>query len=192
MERIFKWTGWGVVVALAFIVGINIAVAQGVQVPGVFARVVIPAVSGKVCLDGPACTTYLQQRTAGGYAWISVRGGNDQLYIEANNVGEPAGNWKLQGVTGILYQKKVDTSGTPGNATANLTASGQSAIASGVAAVTITSDMVDTASRVFAQLQANDTTCTSIKSVVPGAGSFVINVNANCTAATKVAWNIFK
>lgn len=155
-------------------------------------NVAVPSLgNGKFCLDGDTCAFYIQQR-APGYLWIESGGATKNVYVNAVKLTEPSGNWELQNATGIIFQKKLDSTATPGNVTANLTASGQVAIAAGAGAVTITSDMVDTASRVFAVLQFADATCTYIKNVIPAAGSFTINMNANCTSNTKVAWNIFK
>lgn len=81
----------------------------------------------------------------------------------------------------------TDSSGTPGAATAN-TPSGQAAIAAAAGSVTITDSLVSATSIVQAVLQANDTTCVAIKSVVPGSGTFTINVNAACAGNTKVGW----
>jgi hypothetical protein len=91
------------------------------------------------------------------------------------------------GSTGGLKVLTTDGSGTPGAATINR-ASGKVAIATGQATVTVTNSLVSAASTVLAQIQTADATLLYIKSVVPGAGSFVITGNANATAATTVAW----
>ena len=189
MRVAVKWVA-GVCFGVALLVGIaNSASAQGVYVPNVFSKVIVPA-GGLVCLNGSACTSYIQQRTAG-YVWIDSQAGAATIYVNAATLQEPSGNWRLTAASGLLTQKAGDTSGTPGNATVNLTAAGQAAIAGGASAVTITSNVTTATSRVFAVLQAADATCTYVKNVIPGSGSFTINVNAACTGATKVAWNIF-
>jgi hypothetical protein len=86
-----------------------------------------------------------------------------------------------------LELEGTDASGTPGAATINKIA-GKVAIAAGASSVVVTCDKVTAASLVFAVLQFQDATLTFLRGVVPGAGSFTINGNANATAATKVAF----
>lgn len=88
---------------------------------------------------------------------------------------------------GKLSMQASDSSGTPGAATINKP-SGQASIAAGASSVVITNSTVTTASIIIVPLQATDATCTSVKSVVPASGSFTVNVNANCTAATKLGF----
>lgn len=80
----------------------------------------------------------------------------------------------------------TDTSGTPGNATAN-TPRGKSAIAAGVASCTITNNLCKTTSSVYVTLNGLDTTLTSI-SVVPANGSFAVTGNAAATANVPFSW----
>lgn len=101
-----------------------------------------------------------------------------------------AGTTRLDGtvlLNGAITADTTDSSGTPGAATINKP-SGKVAIAIGQSSVTVTNSLVTAASTVLAVLQFADATATTILSVVPGSGSFVINVNANATAATKVAF----
>lgn len=90
-------------------------------------------------------------------------------------------------VNGALALDTTDASGTPGAATINK-ASGKVSIAIGASSVVVTNNLVTAASTVLAVLQFVDATATTILSVVPAAGSFTINVNANATLATKVAF----
>ena len=91
----------------------------------------------------------------------------------------------------IAFPTKCDSSGSPGAATCQAPA-GQAAIAASASSVVITNALVSTTSIVIATLQATDSTCTSIKSIVPTAGSFTITANATCTAAAKVGWIVFR
>lgn len=88
---------------------------------------------------------------------------------------------------GVSFAGKCDSTGSPGAATCDQGA-GRAAIAASAATITITDALVASTSIVVANLQANDGTCTSIKHVVPGSGSFVITTNAACTGNTNVAW----
>ena len=63
---------------------------------------------------------------------------------------------------------------------------GQANIAAGASSVVITNSLISANSIVLAVLAANDATATSIKSVIPAAGSVTITVNANATANLKV------
>jgi len=82
----------------------------------------------------------------------------------------------------------TDDSGTAGNRTVNKVR-GINKFTAGTATITITNDRCVADSQVDAVLQTNDATAV-IKNVVPAAGSFTINLTANCTGATKVAWTI--
>lgn len=64
------------------------------------------------------------------------------------------------------------------------------AAGAGTAGITVTSSIVTANSLVFATARTNDATC-SVKNVVPGVGSFVIRMTANCTAETSVNFLIF-
>lgn len=101
--------------------------------------------------------------------------------------------WSIHN-SGKSIQATTDSTGTPGAATIT-TPTGQFAIAAGAGAagttITSTSDVVTTASIIHAVLQETDATCTFIKSVIPGAGSFVVTTNANCTADTNVGFVVF-
>lgn len=81
----------------------------------------------------------------------------------------------------------TDDSATAGNRTVNAMR-GKNSIAIGAAAVTITNNLVTANSQVLVTIEFVDATCTTVLSVVPGAGSFVVTCNANATAATKIGW----
>lgn len=76
--------------------------------------------------------------------------------------------------------------GTTGNRIINKPA-GSVNFAAGAAALTVTNNMVTATSVVICMIQTNDTTA-EIKNVVPGSGSFVINMVAAVTAETKVGF----
>jgi hypothetical protein len=82
----------------------------------------------------------------------------------------------------------TDDSATAGDRTVNKVR-GISKIASAGAptALTITNSFCVGTSTVLAVIQTNDATAT-IKNVVPGTGSFVINLVAAATADTKISW----
>lgn len=92
--------------------------------------------------------------------------------------------------SGKYAMQATDSSGTPGAATINKP-SGQSSIAAAAASVVITNSIVSSTSIIFAVLQTSDTVCVSIKSVVPGSGTFTINTNGTCNATTNVGWVVF-
>lgn len=94
--------------------------------------------------------------------------------------------------SGKIMEATTDSTGTPGSATIT-TPTGQFSIAAGASTATITSnaDVVVTTSIIIPVIQTADATCTFIKSVVPSSGSFVVTVNANCTAATVVGFIVF-
>jgi hypothetical protein len=151
--------------------------AAGVRVPAQIASLVngidlIPAASNgyvSVAPYGSSSNTELRIRAKGT--------GDLSLYNPAN------GNqvWAVTSNSG-LKAYSTDNTGTPGAATINKPA-GRVAIAATASSVTVTNSLVSATSIVLATLQTTDGTLTSIKSVVPGAGSFVITGNAAATAA---------
>ena len=89
--------------------------------------------------------------------------------------------------TGSLVLEATNTAGgTTGNQTIDKI-SGTVNIAAAGTTVTVTNSLVTTASIVFAVVRTNDTTAL-IKNVVPGAGSFVVNMNAAVTAETSIGF----
>ncbi len=76
--------------------------------------------------------------------------------------------------------------GTTGDQTINK-ASGTVNIAASGTTVTVTNSLVTTASIVYAVVRTNDSTAL-IKNVVPGSGSFVINMNAAVTTETSIGF----
>lgn len=78
------------------------------------------------------------------------------------------------------------TAGTTGAVTINRP-TGTVNFAAGATALTVTNSLVATTSYVFATIRTNDATAI-IKNVIPGAGSFTINLNAAATAETSVAF----
>lgn len=85
-----------------------------------------------------------------------------------------------------IYDATNTTAGTTGNQTINKP-SGTVNFAAAATAITVTNSLVTTSSIVLAIARTNDTTC-AVKNVVPGSGSFVINMTAACTAETSVGF----
>lgn len=81
----------------------------------------------------------------------------------------------------------TDSSGTPGAATISKP-TGKVSVAAGASSVVVTSTIVTTASIIHPIPQQADATCTQAINAIPASGSFTINMNANCTANTKVAF----
>lgn len=91
----------------------------------------------------------------------------------------------LRATTDLQAVSTTTTGASP--QTAN-TPAGRAQIAAGAATVTVNNSLVTANSHVFAVVSSVDGTLTSLKSVVPGAGSFVITGNANATGVTNVDW----
>lgn len=80
--------------------------------------------------------------------------------------------------------RTITTGGTTGNVTINkLSGTVNIAAGAGTAGVTVTNSTVTANSIVYAIARTNDATC-SVKNVVPGAGSFVLRTDNNCTGET--------
>lgn len=81
----------------------------------------------------------------------------------------------------------ITAPGTTGNQTINKLA-GRVNIAAGGTTITVTNSLVTTSSIIFATIATNDATA-RIANVVPGSGSFVINIVA-CTAEVAINWMV--
>lgn len=100
-----------------------------------------------------------------------------------------AGTFRDLDLRSLLLDKTVTAGGTTGNQTINK-AAGTVNIAAGSAAITVTNSLVAAGSIILCVIRTADATLTFIKSVVAGAGSFVITCNANATAETSIGFAI--
>lgn len=89
---------------------------------------------------------------------------------------------------GLAVEATVTAAGTTGNQTIDKFA-GTVNFAAAATAITVTCNKCTTSSLVFAVVRTNDGTA-ALKNVVPGAGSFVINLSAAATAETSVGFYI--
>jgi hypothetical protein len=86
-----------------------------------------------------------------------------------------------------FFSRTVTTAGTTGNQTINKSV-GTVNFAAGATAITVSDLFVESTSIIFGVIRTADTTCTGIKSIVAGTTSFVITLNAACTAETSVGF----
>lgn len=92
------------------------------------------------------------------------------------------------GVTSFLLNRTITAGGTTGDQTINLPAGTVNfAAGTGTAGITVTNSTVSATSIIMAIARTNDATC-SVKNVVAASGSFVIRMDANCTAETSVGF----
>jgi len=96
------------------------------------------------------------------------------------------GRFKISSAGKPTYDSTITAGGTTGNQTINKP-SGTVNIAAAGTTVTVTNSLVSTSSIVIAVVRTNDTTA-YIKNVVPGAGSFVINLGAAATAEVSIGF----
>lgn len=124
-------------------------------------------------------------RTSSSEATLIVNLGTntvDALSVQDNgsavfSIGD-GGNMKLD--------RTITGAGTTGNQTINKL-SGTVNFAAAATSLTVTNSLVTTSSIVYAVLRTNDSTC-RLATVVPGSGSFVINMTAGCNAETSVGF----
>lgn len=95
-------------------------------------------------------------------------------------------DWAPNGPITWKLRRTVTTGGTTGDQTINLM-NGTVNFAAAASSLTVTNSTVNASSIVLATARTNDSTC-SVKNVVSGAGSFVINMTAGCTAETSVGF----
>lgn len=93
---------------------------------------------------------------------------------------------RITGEGVIQYPTTITAGGTTGNQTIDKV-SGTVNFAAAATSLTVTNNKVTANSTCFASVRTNDTTA-YIKNVVPGAGSFVINLGAAATAETSVGF----
>lgn len=89
----------------------------------------------------------------------------------------------------VKYLRTVTAGGTTGNQTIDKPV-GTVNFAAGASVITVTNALVVSTSIVFGVIRTADATATFIKSIVSGAGSFVITLNANATAETSVGFMV--
>lgn len=120
------------------------------------------------------------------------------LYPAANNtyaLGTSGLRWNIlylggdASTEGFQLDRTITAGGTTGNQTINKP-TGTVNFAAAATAITVTNAMCTTSSIVLAITRTNDATC-SVKNVVPGSGSFVINMTAGCTGETSVGFVVF-
>jgi hypothetical protein len=116
--------------------------------------------------------------SAGGFA-ISDVGSVSATIVRTEQIALPAGSLETKITVSDPLQASLSRSGTA------VILTGQSSVVVTLTGVTATSVIVATLSEV-------DATAAAVWSVVPGAGSFTIRVNANATADTNVAWLVAK
>lgn len=89
--------------------------------------------------------------------------------------------------TAINLNPTIQAAGQTGAKTAN-TPSGNIRIAAAGTSVVVTNSLVTANSVILCTLGTADATATNITSVVSGAGSFTITLNAATTAEVKINW----
>lgn len=129
---------------------------------------------------------------------IFIDGQLDELYLEgvataqlksANAIDLNAPSISLASSIAspsYLLSRTITAGGTVGARTINQPA-GTVNFAAAASALTVTNSTVTASSIILATARTNDATC-SVKNVVAAAGSFVINMTANCTAETSVGF----
>lgn len=124
------------------------------------------------------------------FMWAGSAPTGDQPTLMMASFHDAGGTARLQ----VQYSGKLvfdsTTAGSAGAVTIDKP-SGRPIIAAAASSVVVTNKWVSATSIVYAVLQAADATCTQVSSVVPGAGTFTINVNAACTAQTRVGFVVF-
>ncbi len=103
-----------------------------------------------------------------------------------NNAAAKAEVFRIKASGLLVLPQVITAAATTGNQTIQTMVGTVNVAATGTT-VTVTNATVTTSSQVFAVTRTNDTVC-SVKNVVPGAGSFVINLTAACNAETSIGW----
>ena len=128
--------------------------------------------------------------TTASSARLHVRGANTTTGVGAFLVqnSTPSDLYKIENDGKITYWATNTAAGTTGAQTINRP-SGTVNFAAGTSSLVVTNSLCTTSSIVLPVVRTNDATAT-IKNVVPGAGSFTINLGAAATAETSVGFFI--
>lgn len=174
----------------------------------------VPITFGGSCCGGSAPTTYDFTGSGAftfnnGGAFNINEGGNavnfrvesdtnaNMLVVDGTNnrvgigTASPGVTFDVVGVTatdGFNADRTITAGGTTGAQTINKM-SGTVNFAAAATSITVTNSLSTTSSIIYATTRTNDSTCT-VKNVVPGSGSFVINMTAACTAETSVGFMV--
>ena len=146
-------------------------------------------VAGTVNTAGADRTYSASQSTGSGIGGSHVFSTSPTTGGGATAVNALVEAFRITGSGGIQVPTTVTAGGTTGNRTIDKT-SGTVNIAAAGTTVTVTNRLCSANSIVMAVIRTNDTTAV-LKNVVPGAGSFVINLNAACTAETSIGFIVF-
>lgn len=121
---------------------------------------------------------------------MNIRGSNLSSGTNALLVqnSTPSDIYKIENDGKISYWATNTAAGTTGAQTINRP-SGTVNFGIGASSLVVTNSLCTTASLVFAEVRTNDSTA-YIKNVVPGSGSFTINLGAAATAETSVGFFI--
>ncbi len=109
----------------------------------------------------------------------------DIVFKNVSSAAALAETFRIRADALLIQPTTTTTVGTTGNQTINKP-TGTVNIAAAGTTVTVTNSLVSATSLVFAEIRTADTTA-RISNVVPGAGSFVINIVA-CTAEVSIGF----
>jgi hypothetical protein len=93
--------------------------------------------------------------------------------------------------SGALYYKRTDTTADTDGSVTSDTPAGIGVVPNGTSTLTVSCSAVTAASIIWAVLQAAEAGV-SVSSIVPGAGTFTINLSGNTTANRQIAWCVIK
>lgn len=170
--------------AITFATGVNVSGALGVLSSNVKTTGAGKVQTSQGAIE--ASTDLANQLTtvgagSGSDPTVTATGSDTDVSMALNVKG--AGSVKPNARMDFPYEAAVSA----GNVTLNKPAF-QAQVDAAAASVVVTNSYVKSGSAVvLCSLQTTDATCTGLTSIVPGAGSVTVSVNAACTAATKVA-----
>lgn len=122
-----------------------------------------------------------------GSRWVNWLRSATSYFSFLNSAGSEV--WRVQNSGKMKIDTTVTAALTTGNQTINKP-TGRVNFAAAAATLTVTNSLVSATSIVICSVNTADATAL-IKNVVPGAGSFVITLNANATAETAVSFIVF-
>lgn len=132
----------------------------------------------------------LSNTAYGNSAYIAVGSSGLGFRSSAHSFTDLAGAKPLTITNGVIgFDRTITAGGTTGAQTINKPA-GTVNFAAAAASLVVTNSLVTSTSLIFPVIRTADATCTFVKSVVAGAGTFTITMNAACTAETSVGFMV--
>lgn len=149
-------------------------------------------VQGQIVFNGSAGSSLSQQFSKTSLQSVKSAAdgtGATDFVVKVQSSANDYERFRVKSTGAISINSTITPIGTTGNQTINKP-SGRVNIAAGASSITITNNLVSSSSIILANCATNDTSAI-VKNVIPGAGSFIVNLSNSATAETAINWLVF-